>query len=407
MTLSTISTHSTPFFPCATDSHEQSCRQLSSAPAESVLAIEFPLDEEKVRAELSSKNISHVYCLPIPDSGLAKYPEEFTDLLALLQQQTYRSFLHLFYDDLKEEQKRQLHILGGINAMKGLCICNCNNELGIVEEHVYLNHAQYNQEKGQLAGGQKRWSFFRALELISSGSTSSAPHNLGIVGDFGCGEWSPELSHLLDSDEYHWQEMHAIDCDRKALDRFAKRYPDESRLQTFAGPFIEFDFRQEKKVNLFLSQFTLPYRCQDQFLQVWNKFVALTAPGGILAFQLFSRPKDPDEGMSYHTLEEAIALAREVGSYYELVIERHDGSGYRLIGQQQIEGKARYNVSITDRKEDGSSRIYCECSETLLEHWIENRIEGLPKGFQNTLLVGGEKAPWGDEIYHLVVKKRG
>jgi SAM-dependent methyltransferase len=208
-------------------------------------------------------------------------------------QSTSTTTIALNKEILSKEQINQLLKVVSSNTRKGLRIVTENGDpLG----PIYTNWHPYFKEKNKLSL-EMHETTLKALNYLNK-----KPCN---VIDFGSGVGQDTL-HLLKNEEFY---ITAIDGDEEALKLLKEQITDESqkkRLTPYTGPFIYFE--SSKKFDLFLANFTFPYRPKEDFNACFEKTVSLIEQEGLLAAHFFSPPKQQDPGMTYHNEEEVRTL---------------------------------------------------------------------------------------------------
>lgn len=289
----------------------------------------------------------------------------FEQLITTIQKANFNRWLYVSKVHLNENQWSQLSKLCNTNQLKGLQVYAVDYFQGVVPEYVHMNQTLYNEAKTFIAEHQVRWTLLQALERYFP------KMSINSVFDFGAG-YSPELLYLTKK-LANLETIVAADFDKQQLEKLRNAFSPhyQEKLETFAGPFVNYD--PKNKFDLFLSSFTFPYRAPEEFPAVWKKAVSMTQPGGVMAFHLFGKPVSPIKEMTYHTLKQIRHLLISICSEFEILVEYKDGSSLFVYWMDGVESHTNKEVLFK------------------------------PKDFNKTDVYGGDTPEWGT-LFHIVAK---
>lgn len=314
----------------------------------------------------SFKNFSELKALYFEYVDFRNNSSLFRELIREINEKEFCHWLYVRKEFLTKEQWLDLSKLCNTNQLKGLQVYAVDFPQGVVPEYFHMNQTRYNEVKTFIVDKQVRWTLEEALRRYFPNK------NIENVFDFGAG-LSPEILCLA-KNNVELKKIVAADFDVGQLEklRAALKSPYKEMLETFGGAFIKYN--ENCKFDLFLSSFTLPYRTPDQFPEVWKKAVSMTKSGGVMAFHLFGKPKNPRADLTYHRLKEIKKLLMPICSEYEILVEYPNGSCQFVYWS------------------DGK------------EHTSKKTIKFEPGDFRRTDVYGGSEADWGS-LFHIIAKK--
>lgn len=220
--------------------------------------------------------------------------DRFQALIRFLTSATQLTKLKVSKSLLDSEQTAKILSTTNGNLLKGLKI---QDEQGKRFGNAYTDWHEYNMSKKALC----------KLNDTTEEALKRFPTLPSHVIDFGCGTGQETMALL----HMGCRSVVAIDGDREAMEILcgrASHYLSQGILQTYRGPFLEYN--PDQKADLFIASFTWPYRPPEDFAACWNHCLANITPGGWIAGHFFGCPVVSDSGMTYHTEEELLDLLK-------------------------------------------------------------------------------------------------
>ncbi|CRX39167.1 class I SAM-dependent methyltransferase [Estrella lausannensis] len=264
--------------------------------------------------------------------GYSFDPDRFQALLRFLTTATQLTKLKVTKALLDSEQEAKILSTTNRNLMKGIKI---EDEQGRRFGNAYTDWHEYNMAKMTLC----------KLHDTTEAALQKFDSLPGHVIDFGSGTGQETMALL----EMGCPSVVAIDGDREAIEILKKKatsYLNEGTLQTYRGPFMEYN--SERKADLFIASFTWPYRPPQDFAECWGQCLANLKPGGWIAGHFFGSPAMPDAGMTYHSEDELINLLNM--DFEEISIRVKEKENQAVFGGSNPPWGALYHVVAKKRE---------------------------------------------------------
>lgn len=260
----------------------------------------------------------------------------FEAILAAVDANPSIKHIYVEYETLSKEQRVALSTF--VVAHKGLRLSDKTATL-----RLYLNYQRYNEEK--------RYAYRdRGMHPVTREALTRFQEVFGRlpnqVTDFGAGTGQDTVCLAMAGCTH----ICAIDSDSEAVGILQNNLRNEnlSEVECITGPFLEAEIPSD--VELFVSSYTVPYRCPEIFPRCWKKCVDSIAPGGYFSGHFFGpiTGVEPDPNVTYHTEKQLRALL--LPDFYDVLIAiEPEGSKFTLYGGDTPEWGALYHVVARKR----------------------------------------------------------
>jgi len=253
--------------------------------------------------------------------------EQFNCLYLFLKTNPDLSHIKVSKNLLTTDQITKLLVIVNSNLMKGVKLLDENNK---AFGHIYTNWNSYYLDKIKITFEISQTTLI-ALEHFDN------PPQLII--DFGAGT-GQKTNALL---QRQCPSIVAIEADAEAIKILKSKNSDfieEQRLQVYEGPFLKYDIKEP--ANLFIAEFSWPYRPPTDFEDCWHKTIACVIAGGWIAGQLFGAPEEKDPGMTYHTKDQALNLLED--NFEQVTIREELPSECKIYGGKEPPWGILYHI---------------------------------------------------------------